>query len=291
MELVEEFLNGLTVRQRQQYAEDRDAFQHAVIRFIGRLTDDERHCARLSAMEETLKQHTVMLAFSEQAATRAEDVCNNGTGSLVDTGAAKFLVTNYHVYNHFKDLQLNNPESRLMMSGANNINYINISTVDPVDTDDQRDLAVLKIPELTVRQLGKEFFKCATWPPPRPEEGMSVVVYGYPVEGREPHGDEMGARANLLGMTIWDVTNDLFTAIHHSDDVVRTTPQGAQPLTKLCGMSGGAVYVLREPEGLVLAGFMYKASKTMDQILATHAGHINADGTIRRRQVGATSPP
>jgi hypothetical protein len=113
---------------------------------------------------------------------------------------------------------------------------------------------------------------------------MTVLIYGYPVEGRIPQGDVLGARPNLVGMKVWDVERDIFTAVHPDEDVVTTMPEGAEPLTKLCGMSGSAVYVVeKSPDKLWLAGFMYKAAHTMNQVLATYADFINADGTIRQR--------
>ena len=74
---------------------------------------------------------------------------------------------------------------------------------------------------------------------------MNVLIYGYPVQGRVPQGDVLYADPNLVGMKVWDVTPDLFTAAHPREGRLHDGPEGAQPLTKLCGMSGGAVYVLK----------------------------------------------
>jgi len=89
----------------------------------------------------------------------------------------------------------------------------------------------------------------------------------------------LGARPSLIGMKVWDVERDLFTAIHADQDVTMTVPNQAKPLTKLCGMSGSAVYAVEKgADGLVLAGFTYKASHAMNQVLATYADHITPTG-------------
>ena len=102
-------------------------------------------------MGDDLELYTVMLAFTEQAATVAADICNNGTGSLIDTGTAKLLVTNHHVYNNLSKLRLKNPESRMLISGAHGARFHDISTVVAVGSDAQMDLAVLPLPETHAR--------------------------------------------------------------------------------------------------------------------------------------------
>ena len=61
-----------------------------------------------------------------------------------------------------------------------------------------------------------------------------------------------------MGIKVYDVSQDLFTAAYDLEDVSWTVPVGARPLGKLCGMSGSAVYVKQMTGGLVLAGFMYE---------------------------------
>jgi hypothetical protein len=279
-DMSDEFVRGMTHEQQLRLEADPAAFDQAFKSYWAKLTFQDR----VHLWGEDLERHTVLLAFSKGRANSAGDVCNNGTGSLIDTGAAKLLVTNYHVYDHLKDLRDEDGESQILLFGAHGINGLDVSEAIVLGRDDQRDLAVLHIPERYVAGQGKTFFKCPSWPPPRPRPGMPGLVYGYPVEGRVPQGNTLGARPNLVVMRVGDAARDLFTLASDGDDVAMMVPEGAEPLTKFCGMSGGAVYVLdQEADSLVLAGFMYKASFKLDQILATYADHINADGTIRGR--------
>ena len=192
-ELVAEFLNGLTLQERLHFDANPNAFQPAIDAFLARLTPQER----FGLMGEDLELYTVLLAFTEQAATVAADICDNGTGTLIDTGTAKLLVTNHHVYNNLSKLRFKNLESRMLMSGAHGARFHDISKAVAVGPDAQRDLAVLPLPETYVTRQGKQFFKCPSWPPPRPEEGINVLIYGYPVQGRVPQGNVLGVHPNL----------------------------------------------------------------------------------------------
>ena len=132
MNMVAEFINGVDPPRTPALRGEPELLQ-MIDAFLASLTPQEH----FSLMGDYLEPYTVMLAFSEKPATRAEDVCDNGTGSLIDTGTAKLLVTNHHVYDHLRDLRFKNPESRLMMSGSHGVNYLDISEAEVVGLDDQ----------------------------------------------------------------------------------------------------------------------------------------------------------
>ena len=68
----------------------------------------------IDRMKPILERHTVMLAISRGSVVPAGDVAANGSGSLIDTGTVKALVTNHHVYSYFLTL----PDCRLAVSEA-----------------------------------------------------------------------------------------------------------------------------------------------------------------------------
>jgi hypothetical protein len=233
-----------------------------------------------AAYAAALGQFTVLLAITDGLAEGAEAVVNNGTGSLIDTGTGKFLVTNHHVYDWFRKRREANPQTKLLMSGGHGVNYLDISFAEVRALDQERDLAVLRIPAHYIESHGKRFYECSSWPPPRPEAGLLAIVHGYPGQGRVPQGETLGARPTIIFLGVADVRGSDFVIADISDDAVLTVPDGAEPLTCLGGMSGSAVYVIRKKPALIVAGFMYAASASMSYIFATHADHLNADGTI-----------
>ena len=126
----------------------------------------------------------------------AGDVAANGTGSLIDTGTVKALVTNHHVYAYFRERHAEDFRARLMMSGADDVNFLDISEARVLALDEGRDLAVLSVPPYLVARQGKAFFACKVWPPRRPKPGLLVFCFGYPGQGRVPDGFVLGVHAN-----------------------------------------------------------------------------------------------
>jgi Trypsin-like peptidase domain len=237
----------------------------------------------IDRMKPILERHTVMLAISRGSVVTAGDVAANGTGSLIDTGTVKALVTNHHVYSYFKERHVEDVRAMLMMSGADDINFLDISEARVLALDEGRDLAVLSVPPDLVARQGKAFFACEVWPPPRPEPGLLVFCFGYPGQGRVPDGFVLGVHANLISLGVERVRADNFVIADIRGDAQHKTPEGREPLTSFGGMSGSAVYGFwKEDVALQLAGFLYGAHG-MSLRYATHADHLKADGTIRER--------
>jgi len=223
-----------------------------------------------------------MLAIVGKSDPTPEGVIANGTGSLINTGPGQFLVTNEHVYQEFETRRSESQDVMLLMSGVDGRPFRDISDEHSLRSrDESLDLAVLSIPVPLVFELGKMFSTWNSWPPPRPEKEMAVVVYGYPSQGRIPLGNNLGVRPNLIGRQVVSVSDRHFVLANPENDAVVRTPEGVAPLTSLAGMSGSAVYVLPRNGHMFLSGFMYEASNSMDIICATHADHICSDGTIR----------
>jgi Trypsin-like peptidase domain len=238
----------------------------------------------IDRMALVLERHTVMLAISRGSVVTAGDVAANGTGSLIDTGTVKALVTNHHVYAYFRDRYAEDDRARLMMSGADDVNFLDISEARVLDMDAGRDLAVISVPPELVERQGKSFFACKVWPPPRPEPGLLVFCFGYPGQGRVPDGFVLGAHAELIALGVDRVRANDFVIADIRGDARHQVPEGREPLTSFGGMSGSAVYGFwKEDVALQLAGFFYGAYG-MSLMCATHADHLKADGTIRERE-------
>ena len=234
---------------------------------------------------EMLSPFTVMLAITKIENPVATDVFKNGTGSLVDTGLRKLLITNHHVYEEFQKCRSEVPCSRLVMSGIDGRPFVDISGQHRIASDDSYDLAVLAISPSMVEHQGKKFYPASTWPPQRPKQGTRVVIVGYPGQGRHAQGtDTLGVMPLSLGRIVTSVSERHFLMADETQDAYTHVPDGQQLLTSWGGISGSAAYSVHRTrdrsDELHLCGFV-KAEGFRHTILVAHADHINADGTIR----------
>jgi Trypsin-like peptidase domain len=233
---------------------------------------------------ELLSPFTVMLAITEVENPRATDPLKNGTGSLIDTGQNKFLVTNHHVYDEFVKLRAENSFARLLMSGAGRP-FVDISAVPCIASDEILDLAVLAIPPFVVSEQGKAYYRAAEWPPRRPNKGTKVVVAGYPGEGRcVLDGDTLGISPLSVGRTITSISDRQFLLVDETQDSYSHTPDGRSALTSFGGISGGAAFSQLGRGDRIsdyyLCGFE-KEEGFNNTIVVVHADFIKADGSIR----------
>ncbi len=222
-----------------------------------------------------------MLAIVDRANPTPQGIIANGTGSLVYTGTAPLLVTNNHVYDASERRCAESEGILLLMSGTGGKSFVDISDVQLISRDEDRDLAVLDVPVATVLRQGKLFSPWDSWPPPRPAVGMSAFLFGYPGQGRVAMGDSLGIRPLTLGRYVSTVSDRHFSLVNDRGDWEPRTPEGAAPLSDYGGISGSAVYVMTPGPHLILSGFAYQARFDWDIIYVTFASHINADGTIR----------
>ena len=250
----------------------------------GVMTDEEfaQRSAQFERLAATyIAPYTVMLAIVDRANPTPQGIIANGTGSLVNTGAAQLLVTNNHVYEGFERRRAVSDEMPLMMSGMSGRSLADISDVRLISRDKDRDLAVLDVPVATVSRQGKLFSPWDSWPPARPAVGMPAFLFGYPGQGRVPMGDSLGIRPLTLGRYVSTVTERQFSLADDRGDSEMRTPDGATPITDYGGISGQRH--LRDdtrPEAHT-GRFRQGGSFGWDIIYATFASHINADGTIR----------
>ena len=248
------------------------------------MTDEELTAASEKLTPQLLARFgrfTVMLAILDKSDQTPQSIIASATGSLINTRSGQFLVTNDHVYRAFEFKRAANPGIMLIMSGKDDVPFRNISDQHSVrGRDEGLDLAVLEIPVPLVYELGKLFSTWHSWPPPRPEPGMFAIVFGYPGQGRMPMGDRLGVSPMIIGTQITSSNDRQFALVDTEKDSIKTSPEGAPPLTSLGGMSGSGVYALSNDKELFLAGFMCEANDAMDIIYASLAAHINADGTI-----------
>jgi hypothetical protein len=111
------------------------------------------------------------------------------------------------------------------------------------------------------------------------------VLIGYPGQGRRVEQDGvLGASLLSVAMRIVSVSERHFVIADEDQDAHVVVPKGETLPTSFGGLSGSAVYAVREPiaafEDTWLCGFVYEEGLSHVLIVA-HADHINADGSIR----------
>jgi len=234
---------------------------------------------------ELLSPFMVMLAITKAERPTAFDVCNNGTGALVDTGQRTLLITNHHVYGAFIRRRQETPCTKLVMSGVDGRPFVDISDEKCIGSDSHCDLATLAISPLKVDQQGKQFYRASPWPPERPKEGTRVVVVGYPGQGRRASGeDTLEVRPLSVGRTVSSISEKQFVMADETQDAHIHVPHGQNPLTTYGGLSGSPAYsvhrLISGADDYRLCGFVLEEGFGHTLIVA-HADYINADGTVR----------
>lgn len=236
-------------------------------------------CDEFNASLEGLLPCTVLLAI-----TTGDDrprVLHNGSGMLLDTGVAEMLVTNGHVYDKFLQLREADPTTRLSMSGTEGVRFLDISPAKVRGKETDPDLATLAVSRRQIAGQGKQHARFTPWPLRRAEVGMRGFLIGYPGDGLTVTGSYAGMRLLSFGMPIASSSERHFLLHDENCDIVRAAAPDAPPLTRLCGISGCAVYVWdAATDECFLGGFAYEGGGT-DIVFAAHADYINPDGSIR----------
>jgi hypothetical protein len=234
---------------------------------------------------ELLSPFMAILAITKAESPTAFDVCNNGTGALVDTGERTLLITNHHVYEAFIRNRKETSCTKLVMSGVDGRPFVNISDEEWIGSDSDCDLATLAISPAKVDQQGKQFYRASWWPPERPRKGTRVVVVGYPGQGRHASGeDTLQVRPLSVGRRVSSISEKQFVMADETQDAYNHVPHGQSPLTSYGGLSGSPAFSVHRliggADGYRLCGFVREEGIGHTLIVA-HADHINADGTLR----------
>lgn len=219
--------------------------------------DDER----LRELAEPLLRHVAMAGYWVDRDRGPDGVVGNGTVSFVDTGVARFLVTNRHVLEDLEILRVDRPDTCLVLNGRSGSDPVVVERWTEIDCGGPGvDLVTLELPdERVVERCGKAWFRADGWPPPLCRVGDVAAFVGFPGQYRRTF------RANLkLGAA---VVCDFVTAATAADIVMADTARARRlavfdpevaALMRWDGVSGSAVYV-NDPAAKRwdLAGFVY----------------------------------
>jgi hypothetical protein len=147
---------------------------------------DEEARENAKRLQEKASRRVAMLAFVRGDPPTPQGVDNNGTASFIQFPTGKFVVTNHHVWDHFRTQRLNDPDYKLAMPGRKFSQPLDLSDAELIAENEPLDLCVLSYPPERIEANGHEFADLRGWPPQRPAVGDALAVVGYPGMLRKP---------------------------------------------------------------------------------------------------------
>jgi hypothetical protein len=232
-----------------------------------------------------------LLCYSTMIAIMRDDdgerrLIDSGSGAFLNTGTAKFLVTNSHVYKGYLKYREEAPTTTLWIYGGQDRGFFEITYAVLLGRDDDCDLATLSIPPEMVAALGKSYLPFDTTKSRRADTGMLTIMIGYAGKGPETAEGKIPLRLIQAGGVVASVSDRKIVIHDESGETIWLCPPERKPPHRLGGISGSPVYIwdiFQAPESnsnrLFLGGFAMEALDNTT-VLATHADHIKADGMI-----------
>jgi len=121
---------------------------------------------------------TVLYLYSSKNRT----ILNNATGTLLDTGKRKLLITSFHVWEEFLEKDGNGEGSDLQLCffRGPGEKIFTFDSPSPLDSNKDVDIVVFPFDNALPENNHKKYFKAATWPPARVRQGDAIFLVGYP---------------------------------------------------------------------------------------------------------------
>jgi len=258
------------------------------------------HRERVAAFVQSLSQE--MLAFcgpifiTPGPRTCPEQMIDNGTYSLIDTGKRRLLITCHHVWQAYLDCRTKNPDAALCINlgdGTASIAFV-LPERQLIDADADLDLAVFDFEPSQVRlnktQINhqKKWFSIRNWPIPMASDGEHVALMGFPGKRIKKVGILCTFRTQVLPLKITHVGGKQIYIMNEGQNVeVFNDIKGW-----LGGLSGSPAYTFSK-SGASLVGFVKSGSKQTEDrpkaggdsvfagsLLLTHACFLQQDGTL-----------
>jgi hypothetical protein len=209
-----------------------------------------------------------------------ENIIDNGSFGLVDTGEMKLLVTCQHVWDGFRKLHDAQPELEMAIVLGGEVRVL--GALQPVDADEHLDIATFDMaPFLKDLPQDCSFFQYDCKRPQLVKSGDALAFIGYP--GRVRADTSLGVRFKRQANAVFAYDLNETTIV---TDVSRLMPGlrdglGDQvPDMDFGGISGSPCFLVRPNATLRLVGFAKEGALKMLKL--TRVSCLNADGTITR---------
>jgi hypothetical protein len=248
--------------------------------------------AHLTYISDYALRYCTVVAFGKRLSDANGKIAGAGTGTLLQIGTRRFIVTNDHVLAAYEGFRQNQPDASFRVGRESfdprerliaRDGIKDLCTIDASGLDLNDRLATDSVPPL-------EFFKAVAWPPATPQQDERLFWAGFPKSLREDReGTIFHGPLTLTGSIVTRVDGDFIVCnldpdrkdwiVHFADGLDSQSPE----LRTLGGMSGGPAFVAPasslRPE---LVGIIYEYNATVNQMRLTRVEAIQPDGTIRR---------
>lgn len=250
------------------------------------------HREHVAAFVESLTNE--MLAFcgpifiTPGFKTYPEQMIDNGTYSLIDTGKKRLLVTCHHVWQAYLDCRKENSDAALainLIDGDASIAFA-FPERQLIAEDSELDLAVFDFEPNQIRvnktQVNhqKDWFPIRQWPIPKPSDSEYVALMGFPGKQIKKDGMLCTFSTAVLPLRI--------THVGHKQIYIMNAGENVEVFNDI----KGPAYTISE-NGASLVGFMKSGFKRAgeetnagdDSVFSgsmslTHACFLQPDGTL-----------
>lgn len=205
---------------------------------------------------------------------------SGGTGLLVRTGSASFVLTAGHVVTKIQQVVRAQPAAAAILTGPEGATPVLVNDREMESFEPRVDMGVLRPPEdFKPGVLGKRWLKSMDWPPARAAVGDTVMILGCPSLHREGRGIDLHisfvvvveAVASSSERHIVVADEDGRRAVHKLDPHL-------QDFGSFVGMSGAPVFAFRDGKAW-LGGVFYEGGDGYEAtFLAHHADFVTASG-------------
>ncbi|HEV2395806.1 MAG TPA: hypothetical protein VGS27_02540 [Candidatus Sulfotelmatobacter sp.] len=208
----------------------------------------------------------------------------NGTASFVNTGTAKVIVTNGHVYKRFVELKQQEPSLKMFITGSVTNQLLELKEEYLVDYGKNAvDLAVFSFSKPDqLQHLGKQYFPARPWPTARPNVGMPVVIPGFQGVHRQIGDGKLTINLTVFCDRVSSSSDRHFVLVDEGQErIVVRINASLDELGPLGGVSGSPVFTMDSENHATLVGFLYETGEGADAtIFAVHADLLTAEGKI-----------
>jgi hypothetical protein len=199
----------------------------------------------------------------------ADNITNNGSFGLVDTGKKKLLVTCCHIWDGFQKERFENGDLEMRI-GLGKKETVVFAPDSAIGEDRELDIATFDMEPLLGAFGGSKFYDLTQNPVREVAKGDVLFFIGFPghlrrvidgvaIFGRSPYG------VSVCGVDGWRFYSDITDVAMHQDE--------------LGGMSGCPCFLVRWGKPIQLVGFATHVLMR-NLLFFTHARCLKPDGTI-----------
>lgn len=221
-------------------------------------------------IEPQVQQFCGPIFFTRSLETALGNIIANGSFGLLDTGNKKLLVTNFHVWDGFRQERLDDPKLQMCI-WVGQKHPVVFAPDKALGEDRDLDIATFDMEPLLAACGERKFYPLNQNPARQVAKGDVVYFIGFPGHLRQVVNGALGWGRSSYGLRVCSVDSSEFGA-----DVSNLSIP--QELYK--GISGCPCFLVRSGRAIQLVGFA--RGVWSNYLRFTHARCLNADGTLKK---------